>query len=106
MAVPASCALCNGTSRKSVWTDPAKLELTLECGYCEYIDICGPCVRTAWKDNCKLEDHCKDRRQELYDNWWYWARDFIWLELEQILARQNVASPIWKLKFVRARTLL
>ena len=62
--------------------------------------------RTAWKDNCKLEDHCKDRRQELYDNWWYWARDFIWLELEQVLARRNVASPIWKLKFVRARTLL
>ena len=99
-AMAQACAFCNGITSKSVRTSPRRLKVTLSDGYEEVLCICGACLRTCWKDQWKLEDLDVCGKTQLYQEFWYIAKDELWRILQKRLVSFNDARIVQELNFV------
>ncbi len=95
-----TCVLCSGVMCKSVKTSPCQFVVTLSDGYEEVLGMCGACVRTCWRDESKLEDLDRCGKDQLYNDFWYIAKDDLWRILQKRLVFLNDARIVQELKFV------
>ena len=95
-----ACVLCSGITCKSVKTSPCRFQVTLCDGYEEVLGMCGACLRTCWKDQWKLEDLDLCGKDQLYNDFWYIAKDELWRILQKRLVSFNDARFVQELKFI------
>ena len=100
IAMAEACASCSGILCNSVRTSSRHLKVTLCDGYEEILSVCGPCLRTCWIDQCKLEDLDVCGKTRLYQDFWYIAKDELWRILQKRLVSFNDSRCVQQLNFV------